>query len=187
MSKLPEPQLIQPTRVDWDDVQAHKSFVASPAYGPFAKHLMTIIDVDTATSHENINNRISMSHANFEPHPPSAAIGRAPVTERLTLYFLADISESDIKSWDQKFQRFLKVVEENAGAAFKGASVGWVVEELDHDDIKGKAKAFTGVIGWESVEAHIAFAEHPSFKENVGLLREGVEASEMHHVKFEER
>lgn len=148
---------------------------------------MTIIDVDTALSHKSMNNRISMNHVNFEPHPPSAAVGRAPVTERFTLYFHADISESDIKSWDQKIRKFAKVLEENAGAAFKGASVGWVVEELDHDDIKGKAKALTGVLGWESVEAHIAFREHPAFKENAGLLREGVEASELHHVKFEER
>lgn len=184
--KPQEPQLIKPTRVDWDDVQAHKNFIASPAYGPFVKHLMTIIDVDTAISHPNIDKTISMNHANFEPHPPSAAIGRAPVTERLTLYFSADISEADIKSWDQKIKKILKVVEENAGEAFKGASAGWVVEEVDRDGVKGKAKALTGVIGWESVEAHIAFTGHPSFKENIGLLREGMAESEMHHVKFEE-
>ncbi len=150
--------------------------MASPGYGPFAKHLMSIID-----------GSIDMSHANFEPHPPAAAIGRAPVTERLTLYFPADISELDIKSWDEKIEKFVKVVKENAGDAFKAASAGWVVEKLDHEGIKGKAKALTGVIGWESVEAHVAFTSHPSFKENVGLMREGVEGSEMHHVKFEER
>ena len=166
-----------PTRSDWDCVEAHKDFIASPEYGPFAKHLMTIID-----------GKISLNHANFTPHPPSAAVGRAPVTERLTLFFSADISEDDMKKFDENIQKFLGILKENAGDGFKAASSGWIVEEMEHEGIEGKARAITGVIGWESVEAHMAFREHPAFKENVGLVRgDKVKGSKVHHVKFQEK
>ena len=162
-------------RSDWDSIQAHKDFIASPTYGPFTKHLMTITD-----------GHVSLCHANFDPHPPSAALSRAPVTERLTLYFSADIPEAEIKSFDNNVKKFLNVLKENAGDGFKALAVGWVVEELDREGVEGKAKALTGVIGWDSVEAHMKFREHPAFKENAGLLREGVKAAEIHHVKFQE-
>ncbi len=163
-------------RSDWDSVQAHKDLIASPTYGPFAKHLMTIID-----------GHISLSHANFDPHPPSAALSGAPVTERFTVYFSADTPEAKIKSFDENVSKFLKVLKENAENGFKAVAVGWVVEELDHEGVEGKAKALTGVIGWDSVEAHLKFRETPAFKENAGLLSEGVKAAEIHHVKFHER
>ena len=128
-----------------------------------------------------------MSHANFTPHPPSAAVSRAPVTERLTLFFPADISEVDKKTCDENFEKFLGILQEDAGTGFKAASLGWIVEDMKHEGIEGKAKAITGVIGWESVEAHMAFREHPAFKDNAGLLRGGgVKGSEVHHVKFQE-
>ena len=162
--------------LDWDSLQAHKDYVASPENGPFAKHLMSIVD-----------GKISKIHANFSPYPPAAAISRAPVTERLTLYFPADISESETKSFEDNVKKFLKIVEDKAGDGFIAASSGWVLEEVDHESVKGKAKAITGVIGWTSVEAHMAFREQPAFKENIWLLKDGVKGAEVHHVKFEER
>ena len=133
-----------------------------------------------------MDGKFSLHHTHYNPHSPAAALGRAPVTERLTFYFSGDLSESDMKSWDENMKKFVKVLEENAGDDYKGSATGWVVEELDHEGVEGKAKAVTGAIGWASVEAHIAFRKTAAFKESIGALRDGVKGREMHHVKFQE-
>ena len=166
---------MRPTCLDWDSVQAHKDFIASPEYGPFTKNFMTILD-----------GGVSLHHAHFDPHPPAAALSRAPITERMTFYFAGDMSESDMNSWDKNLKKLIKVLEDHAGEGYKGASAGWIVEELEHESIEGKAKAVTGVIGWESIEAHMEFRKHPAYQESVGSLGSGIKGSEMHHVKFQE-
>lgn len=149
-------------------------FHAAPAYGPFAKHLMTIVD-----------GPFTMMHANFTPHPPSAAISHttSPVTEVLTCY----LKEKD-DSFAKNAEKLLDIVKEEA-EGFKGASGGWVIEDVDHESFGSgkKGKAYVGVIGWESVDAHNKFRETQCFKDNIYLLREGPCAMEVHHTTFTEK
>lgn len=42
-----------------------------------------------------------------------------------------------------------------------------------------KGKAVVLVIGWESKEAHLAFRETDTFKENIHFLRQGMGGAEM--------
>lgn len=128
-----------------------------------------------------VDGSIEMRHANLTPHPPSAALGTAsPVTEVFTSYL-----DKEDEEFESKVKQMLKVIADNA-EGFKGASGGWVIEEVDYKGDKGK-KAYVGLLGWESVEAHMSFRETQTFKDNAHLLREDPLGSELHHTKFVER
>lgn len=121
-----------------------------------------------------------MQHANFTPHPPTAALGTtSPVTEVLTCYF-----EKEDDGFDSKVDQLFKVLSEKA-EGFKAASGGWVVEDVEYKGKKGKA--YVGVLGWESVEAHTKFRETQTFKDNIHLLREDPLGMEVHHTVFVEK
>lgn len=155
--------------IDWDSFEHHKKFIASPIYGPFAKHLMTIVD-----------GPLSMCHANLTPHPPTVAIGTAsPITEVLTCYF-----EKEDDGFQSKVDQLIKAISENA-EGFKAASGGWVIEDVEYEGKKGKA--YFMVLGWESVEAHMNFRETQAFKDNIHLLKEGPLGMEVHHTEFMEK
>ena len=155
-------------------MEHHKKFIADPGYGPFAKHLMSIVD-----------GSLTMYHANLSPHPPSAAISStsSPVTECLTCYF----SSLD-SSYEERFNKLVAALSEGA-EGFKAAAGGWLVEDVEHEKIGSgkKGKAFVGFIGWESVEAHKKFRETKAFNDNIHLIREGPVASEVHHTVFVEK
>ena len=129
----------------------------------------------------------SLYHVNLTPHPPSAAVSStsSPVTEALTLYFPSSISSSEQASFEENFKKFIQALEKHA-EGFRSASGGWVVEEVEHESVEGKGKAFFAALGWESVEKHVAFRDTQEFKDNIGLLRDGPKGIEVHHVKFQE-
>ncbi|KAL8998362.1 MAG: hypothetical protein Q9169_002575 [Polycauliona sp. 2 TL-2023] len=162
--------------VDWDSVDAHKNFQSHPSYGPFVKHLMSIVDGDVQ----------SMCHAHLSPHPPSTAVSGtiAPVTEMITHYFSAGISQSDQSAFESSVKQFSQVLEEKA-EGFTGFASGWVVEEVEHEGVDGKAKSWQSCLGWQSVEAHMAFRETEDFKDNVHLIRPDFnKAMTVHHTTF---
>ncbi|KAK4693665.1 hypothetical protein P7C71_g3776, partial [Lecanoromycetidae sp. Uapishka_2] len=160
--------------VDWDSYESHKKFIASPGYGPFAKHLMTIVD-----------GPLSMMHASFTPHPPSAALSHttSPVTEVLTCYFNA---KDD--NYEKNIEKLIAVVKDNTDD-FKAGSAGWVLEDVEHESIGSgkKGKAFVAVFGWESVDAHQKFRETQCCKDNIHLVRDGRCGVEVHHTVFTEK
>lgn len=121
-----------------------------------------------------------MYHANFKPHPPTAALGAAsPVTEVLTSYF-----EKEDEGYGSKLDQLIKVIQENGGG-LKAASGGWVIEDVEYKGKKGKA--YVGCLGWESLEAHMSFRETQAFKDNIHLARDGPLGLEVHHTKFVEK
>ena len=124
-----------------------------------------------------------MWHVNFDPHPPSSVVG-APMTEIIAHYFASDIPESDKSAFVLDLMKFKDILEENA-KGYKGHAGGWVLEELEHKDVEGKAKVWLSIVGWESVEAHMTFRESESFKDNVHLIRPATKkAMVVHHTKF---
>ncbi|KAL8766432.1 MAG: hypothetical protein Q9209_006808 [Squamulea sp. 1 TL-2023] len=165
--------------VDWDSVDAHKKFISQPYYEAFGKHLMSIVDGDIQ----------SMVHAHFSPHPPSTAVSgtTAPVTEMITHYFSTSITESEQSSFESDLKKFAQILEEKAKGC-TGFAGGWVVEELDHEGVEGKTKSWQSCVGWQSIEAHMAFRDTKDFKNNVYLMRPDFKkATTMHHTKFTER
>ena len=145
----------------------------APIYGPFGKHLMTIVD-----------GALSMYHVNFDPHPPSAAVSSttSPVTEVFTSYLPSHDAE-----FEKNCGKLVDAIKERAEGYGGGTSSGWVIEDVEHESFgEGKkGKAFVVVIGWKSVQGHIDFRETDAFKENAGFIK-GL-AAEMHHTVFTER
>ena len=162
--------------IDWDSVEAHFAFNELPLFGPLIKRLVTIID-----------GKARYHHVRFDPHPPLSVLSGSfsPVTELLTVYFPSSTSADSQKNYEQNFSKFMKGLEEDADG-YRGYASGWVREEVEHESLEGKGKAYFAAIGWDSVEKHLACRETEKFKANRGLLRtEGVKGLEMHHVKFE--
>ena len=101
----------------------------------------------------------------------------------MTGLFPASISAEAQAKAVENVGKFLKASEAEY-EGFKDAKGGWVVEELDNEKVEGgKAKAYVMVIGWPDVETHMKYRETQVFKDNIGLLREGVVDSSIHHVK----
>ena len=124
-----------------------------------------------------VDGPLTMLHANLTPHPATAALGTAsPVTEVLTVYL-----EKQDNDFVAKVNQLTKVIAENADG-FKGVAGGWVIEDVEYKGKKGKA--YVATLGWESVEAHMAFRETSEFKDNIHLLREGPMGMELHHTEF---
>lgn len=127
-----------------------------------------------------VDGPLSMYHASFTPHPPTAAVGTAsPTTEVLTCYF-----EKEDDGFQSKVDQLIKAISENA-EGFKAASGGWVIEDVEYKGKKGKA--YVAVLGWESVDAHMKFRETQAFRDNIHLLREGPLGMEVHHTEFLEK
>ncbi|KAL8637607.1 MAG: hypothetical protein Q9228_005137 [Teloschistes exilis] len=161
--------------IDWDSLDGHKKFMNQSYYSPFIKHLLSIVD-----------GGLGVEHANLSPHPPAVALsGTTKVTEVVEHYFPADISEADRSSFETNLKEFAKVLEKKA-EGYTGWAGGWVIEELEHEAVQGKAKVWHSCIGWQSVDAHMAFRETQDFKDNVHLMRpESKKAITMHHVPFQ--
>ena len=120
-------------------------------------------------------------HAILDPPQPATTFS-SPTVEIYTGYFPAATKAAEKDSWEQRFKHFLTIMPEARG--YQAHATGWVVEEVVHEGIEGKAMAWVTAVGWESVEAHKAFRETELFKKMVEPLREGPTASEMHHLDF---
>jgi hypothetical protein len=107
----------------------------------------------------------TINHAHF--NPPFATVASAPVVELLRIYCPADVDTAEV---EKVWTGFAAIVEAEADG-YRGQSCGWVVEDLEHEKIEGKAKGFTAGVGWDSVEAHMKFRETQTFKDNIGKIR----------------
>jgi len=151
--------------IDWTSQSAHEDFIKTPAYHPFLTHLQTIME--SAHFH----------HINPTPSPP-AILGLAPVIEFVTFFNIAP-------SFPANIQNFVDGIRQPKD--YKGWAYGETVEDVRkhaEQDKEGGAKGLVLFLGWETVDAHMAFRQTEVFKQNVGFLREGNQGSELFHVKF---
>ncbi|EXJ81149.1 hypothetical protein A1O3_07438 [Capronia epimyces CBS 606.96] len=164
--------------IDWDSIGHHEKFIASDAYKPFSGEIGAFLSGPPR-----------FYHVHFDPHPPTVALadGGPFATEFITFYFPADYSEEDQKAVEERVKKLVKVIEGTA-KGFKGSAGGWVAEELDLPDGSAKAKAFIGLLGWESVEAHLKFRGTQAFSDNIHLLREAKDLKKLavFHVSSKE-
>ena len=159
------------TFLDWDSIEAHKAFQASPIYS-------SVVDLFG----EILSGPAQIHHVSRTPHSPAPALSstHSPVTECLKLYFPTDF---DTSPFDSAWIIFHKALEEKA-EGFKAASAGWVIEELDHEG--EKCKAWAGFIGWDSIDAHMKYRETEAFKSTIGGLRSGTKTIKMNHAVLKE-
>lgn len=143
--------------LDWDSVDSHKKFMASPEYRPFNDHLSKIV---TATK---------LYHFHPSPCPPSV-LDSAPVVEMAMFFGASDDFNSNVG-------KFMEGIEAAEGK--QGYSHGPVLEELSKDEDQKPAKAVQLCIGWESVEAHMKFRETDLFQEHIHYLRKGTSGARL--------
>lgn len=108
---------------------------------------------------------VQMRHAEFRAPMATAAV--APIVEMLTLYFPNNVDQTNV---DTTLINFIQTVVDNA-KGFVGYTTGWVVEELEHENIEGKARAYAVAIGWESLEAHMGYRDTQTFKDDIVKVR----------------
>ena len=161
----------KPRRLDWDSLASHLAFEASPAYGPFMELVGKLVAGEP-----------TLYHTTMPPTAPLTGPATAPTTELASLYFELSYRQAD---FDASWAEFARLCNENA-KGFHGCTGGWSIEDVEREDIDGgKARVFLAALGWDSVEAHMAFRETPAFKEAIPLLRGKAKAIEVHHVKFQ--
>jgi hypothetical protein len=144
-----------------------KAFMATEGYQPFLQRFLTIA-----------GGKPSMVHADLEPAGDVTRAMAAPVTEVATFYFGGEAPADYI----QGVHKFRDILEKEKSDGYLGAAIGITHEEIEREGVEGKGAVL--IIGWESVEKHMAFRESSTFKDNIALLRNGAQKVEMHHVQF---
>lgn len=156
---------------DWEDIDSHEAFKQADVYKSFAEKLVSI--ADTARFSPKV------LHVDFQPEADFAKATSAPVTEIVTCYFDGKAPAN----YAEGVSRFLDVTVKENFDGFLGAAGGLTQEDdVERDGVKGSAAVL--VVGWKSVEKHVAFRETRAFKDNIHLLRNGVHTTEMRHVQF---
>lgn len=108
---------------------------------------------------------LTLNHINATPGLHVVA-EKAPVVEMVLIY----VSTSATDEVPGTLTRFLDILAKNA-KGFVGTTHGWVVEELEKEGVDEKLKGYFAAIGWESVDAHLAFRDTEAFKEAIPLVR----------------
>ena len=145
------------------------------------KHLGSILDPDATTA---------LNHIYFKPFPPGPAVvsAAAPVTEIVTLYFPASITDEEKKDFEKKTEHVKEKFIQNPSQGGPSAmAMGWWREEVEKEGVEGKLAACSWAVGWESVEQHSAFREMDVFKEVMGPVRGSVKAAEVFHATLNQR
>lgn len=142
--------------------------MAAEEYKPFLNRFLTIA-----------NGKPTMVHADLKPEGDLSRALSAPVTEVATFYFGGQAPPDYLEG----VLKFRDILNKEQSDGFLGAAAGVTHEDdVEREGVKGKAAVL--LIGWESVDKHMAFRESSTFKENIGLLRNGASKIEMHHVQF---
>lgn len=153
---------------DWEEKKSHDDFIAADAYGPFMKKLAAVLGGDA----------LYFCHVDFTPEGSLNQAFSAPVTEIAVFGFEGGPPEDYLDSVDQ----LREILDEEKPDGYLGMSAGITYEEIEKDGVKGKAAV--AVLGWQSIEVHLAFRKKEAFSKNIHLLRSSAKSIDMKHVVF---
>ncbi|TKA76345.1 hypothetical protein B0A55_03729 [Friedmanniomyces simplex] len=139
--------------ITWESLQKHCDFRRTPDYGSIVASISKI-RAGPCTPY----------HVDFRPFTAFVRATEAPVTEVATFYFDGPAPFAVL----DRFTRFREVLSKQQVSGVLGAAAGLTHEELDSEGARGTAAVL--VIGWESVDAHLAFQKTQLFKDSVHLL-----------------
>ncbi|TKA69430.1 hypothetical protein B0A55_07630 [Friedmanniomyces simplex] len=139
--------------VAWESLQKHYDFRRTPDYEPVVASIGKIR-----------GSPYTPYHVDFRPFTAFMRATEAPVTEVATFYFDGSAPTAVL----DRFTRFREVLSKQQVSGVLGAAAGLTHEELDSEGVRGTAAVL--VIGWESVDAHLAFQKTQLFKDSVHLL-----------------
>lgn len=170
------------TKISPRQSTCHASFSCSSrtltlfrAYKPFVDHFAKIADFSKA----------ELYHARLTPHPPEAALADhvSPCTEILRVFFPTNYSDSDQKKTEEDIKKLVKAIEDNSDK-YTGSAGGWVEEDVSIPDSEEKGKVYLVLIGWKSMEDHMAFRDTQAFKDNIHYLRGAKDLKKFHVVHY---
>ncbi|KAK0353206.1 hypothetical protein LTR91_008754 [Friedmanniomyces endolithicus] len=154
--------------ITWESLEKHYEFKKTPDHGPVLANLIKLRA-----------RPVTPYHVDFRPFTAFIRATEAPVTEVATFYFEGAAPTAVL----DRFTRFREVLNKQHVSGVMGAAAGLSHEELESEGVKGTAAVL--VIGWESVDAHMAFQKTQLFKDSVGLLpMTEAKRVEMHHTSF---
>ncbi|KAL1643709.1 hypothetical protein SLS58_004724 [Diplodia intermedia] len=171
---LENPHIVQ-MLIDWDAATSHQAFQRSPAYAPFLANITSLLASPPRLTHHAFSSSLD------------AVTTAAPVTELVSFYFPPTYATDDfVGPWAD----FARAAAEHA-EGLRGSAGAWADEDaVEHASLKkgeegeGRGRLFLALIGWESVDAHMAYRDTAAFKESIVKLRALVSGIEMHHVDF---
>lgn len=146
---------------EWDDVQDHTNFEATPEYRFFIDSVRSSCGKPGDIFH------VSLNRSAFGPNGPATA----QVVEFVQNYFPASRATPEFqKKVEGDFVRFDGIYKKGAKGNLDWAS-GWVLEEQEHESIKGeKAKCFFIMRGWESMDNFEKSVQNDEYKEAIPIL-----------------
>jgi heme-degrading monooxygenase HmoA len=150
-------------REAWNERKEHEDFIASSAYGPFLEKFLSITEGGPSI----------MRHVDFKPDGALATVFSAPVTEFATFYFDDEPPADYVETVANKMGDVLR----EGAEGYLGHAVGVTHEVVEHEGVKGKAAVLA--VGWQSKDAHMAYRETQSFKDNIHLLRSTMKKATM--------
>ena len=142
-------------------------------YGPFFQTLFSLLDDG------------NMFHVSFQPSSPHKVTSNGgQVTEVVVYYFPSDYSEAKMEEFEALWEGFSEHTKKAEG--FTGVTLGWSHESEIEYATAGKSKVYVGALGWESIDAHMAYRDSKVFSEGAASIRGKATRVEMTHVKFVE-
>ncbi|OJD35668.1 dimeric alpha+beta barrel [Diplodia corticola] len=182
---LENPHIVQ-MLIDWDDPSSHRAFQQTPAYTTFLANISALLASAPRLTHHAFSPTTSDSSPS-SPSPLPAITTASPITEVISAYApLSQPPDALAAAWAE----FAKVAAAHA-AGLRGSAGAWAddEDEFEHASLReagGKGRLFVAVVGWDGVEAHMAYRETAAFRESIGKVRAAVSGIEMHHVDFRE-
>ncbi|KAK2589555.1 hypothetical protein QQS21_012768 [Conoideocrella luteorostrata] len=127
---------------------------------------------------QSVESGYDNSHSVFHVALNRSAFGKdGPATERVVEYVQNFFPASEVtpefqKKIEKDFLEFDEIYKAGvAGDKLKGLAFGWVVEELEHDDIKGdKAKCFTIMRGWGEMSHFEESLKQEAYQKAIQIL-----------------
>ncbi|KAH7143446.1 hypothetical protein EDB81DRAFT_934656 [Dactylonectria macrodidyma] len=159
---------------EWDGALDSLSFHDTPEHDSFIK----IVRDSFGEPHSIFHAAVSQSA--FGPD----GLATANATEFVRIYFPSSrVNPEFQKQIEEDFAKFDDIFKKGAKGDLSLA-YGWVLEEQDHESIKGeKAKSFFVARGWESMEHFQQSVDNDNFKEAMPLLLAWNAPFKMWHVE----
>ncbi|KAK3075817.1 hypothetical protein LTR53_000519 [Teratosphaeriaceae sp. CCFEE 6253] len=119
-------------------------------------------------------------HVDFSPFHDFELATASPVTEVARFYFNGPAPAHVLAG----FTKFGEALNAQLVAGLRGVAAGLTQEDVEYEGVRGRAVML--VMGWLSVEDHVAFKETQLFKDAVKLLPVAEAGKiEMHHTRFQ--
>jgi heme-degrading monooxygenase HmoA len=147
--------------IDWESLSAHQAFTKTEAYGPFLEEVGKLV-----------RSAPTVYHVPFVPFPPTVlnndgGRGKTKVSEVVHAHFPLDIDLVKQQEVVAQAQQFIDVIKADGNSG--ESAHGWVLEDLEY---KGeKTRVLLMILGWDSVEAHVAYRDTEDFAKNIPLMR----------------